>query len=310
MTFDLQEFLEKIYEITKSTIIIFCGKEQLSEIHRFFADKQKKNKGTVRQLIWKKTNPSPMNGQHIYLSGIENAVWFKKRGGTFNARCKNTVFEYPCGRSKLHPTEKNHDLLRELILDNSNEGDIVYDPCMGSGSHLLIAKELNRKYIGNELNFKWFNVARQRMEGTKSMVKIIIAGSREFNNYKLLEKYCHKVFYELSQDEILTGHVKEDISNMQIISGTAIGADTLGERFAKNYSIELKQFPADWSLGKQAGYIRNVQMADYAVEDNAYGILIAFWDGKSKGTKHMIDIARGKGMKIKICNYTEYENEV
>lgn len=38
-----------------------------------------------------------MNGQHIYLSGIENAVWFKKRGGTFNAHCKNTVFEYPCG---------------------------------------------------------------------------------------------------------------------------------------------------------------------------------------------------------------------
>lgn len=45
--------------------------------------------------IWRKTNPSPMNGQHIYLSGIENAVWFKKRGGVFNAHCKNTVFDYP-----------------------------------------------------------------------------------------------------------------------------------------------------------------------------------------------------------------------
>lgn len=54
MTFDLQEFLTELYRVTSSTIIIFCGKEQLSEIHKFFSDKQKKNKGTVRQLIWKK----------------------------------------------------------------------------------------------------------------------------------------------------------------------------------------------------------------------------------------------------------------
>ena len=144
MTFDIQEFLTEVYRMTKGTIIIFCGKEQLSEIHKFFSDKQKRNKGTVRQLIWQKTNPSPMNGQYVYLSGIENAVWFKKRGATFNAHCKNTVFRYACGRSKLHPTEKNHDLLKELILDNSNEGDIVFDPCAGSGSHLLVAKENNR----------------------------------------------------------------------------------------------------------------------------------------------------------------------
>lgn len=124
---------------------------------------QKKGKGTVRQLIWKKTNPSPMNGQHIYLSGIENAVWFKKRGGTFNAHCKNTVFAYPCGRSKLHPTEKNHDLIKELILDNSNEGDIIFDPCAGSGSHLLVAKENNRKWLGMELSNKYFAVASEKL---------------------------------------------------------------------------------------------------------------------------------------------------
>lgn len=163
MSFDLQDFLTELYRVTKGTIVIFCGKEQLSEIHKFFSEKQKKNKGTVRQLIWKKTNPSPMNGQHIYLSGIENAVWFKKRGSTFNARCKNTVFEYPCGRSKLHPTEKNHDLLQELILDNSNEGDIVFDPCCGSGSHLLVARDNNRKFIGCELCEEYFNIAKERL---------------------------------------------------------------------------------------------------------------------------------------------------
>ena len=160
MTFNIEEFLTELYRVTSGTIIVFCGKEQLSEIHKFFSDKQKKNKGTVRQLIWKKTNPSPMNGQHIYLSGIENAVWFKKRGGTFNAHCKNTVFEYPCGRSKLHPTEKNHDLLKELILDNSKEGDIVFDPCAGSGSHCKVAKENGRQFYGIELNEQYFEISK------------------------------------------------------------------------------------------------------------------------------------------------------
>ena len=108
-------------------------------------------------------NPSPMNGQHIYLSGIENAVWFKKRGGVFNAHCKNTVFRYPCGRSKLHPTEKNHGLLKELILDNSNPGDIIFDPCCGSGAHCLVAKENGRNYIGCEINKDYFEIAQNRL---------------------------------------------------------------------------------------------------------------------------------------------------
>lgn len=165
LTFDLINFLEQLYDKTKSTIIIFCGKEQVSIIHSFFNDKQKKGKGTVRQLIWEKSNPSPMNGQHIYLSGVENAIWFKKRGGTFNAHCKNTVFKYPIGRSKLHPTEKNHLLLQELILDNSNENDLILDPCMGSGSTGVVALQNNRNFLGIELNQNYFEIAKNRLEG-------------------------------------------------------------------------------------------------------------------------------------------------
>ena len=167
LTFDLINFLEQLYDKTKSTIIIFCGKEQVSIIHSFFNDKQKKGKGTVRQLIWEKSNPSPMNGQHIYLSGVENAIWFKKRGGTFNAHCKNTVFKYPIGRSKLHPTEKNHLLLQELILDNSNENDLILDPCMGSGSTGVVALQNNRNFLGIELNQNYFEIAKNRLEGVQ-----------------------------------------------------------------------------------------------------------------------------------------------
>ena len=170
MTFNLNEFLEEVYRVTKGTIIIFCGQNQLSEIFDYFKVKD----GTVRQLIWKKTNPSPMNGQHIYLSGIENAIWFKKRGSVFNAHCKNTVFEYPCGRSKVHPTEKNHDLLKELILDNSNEDDIVFDPCLGSGTTAICSVELNRHYIGFELDPQYYDIACKRLDEVEGVANGIV----------------------------------------------------------------------------------------------------------------------------------------
>lgn len=159
LTFDLDEFLTEVYRVTQGTIIIFCGMKQFSQIYSFFADKQQKKEGTVRQLVWKKSNPSPMNGKYIYLSGCENAVWFKKKSGTFNAHCKSSVFEYPCGKSKQHPTEKNHGLIEELILDNSNVGDLVFDPCCGSGSHLLMAKKNDRDFFGVELNKQYFEIA-------------------------------------------------------------------------------------------------------------------------------------------------------
>lgn len=165
LTFDLLIFLEQVYRIASNSICIFCGKEQFSTIYDFFANK----KGTVRPIIWEKTNPSPMNGQYIYLSGVEFAVWFKKSGAkVFNAHCKNTVFKYANGRSKLHPTEKNHELLKELILDNTNEGDIVFDPCMGSGAHGMVAIENNRNFIGIELDPTYFQIAKDRIEQAQS----------------------------------------------------------------------------------------------------------------------------------------------
>lgn len=160
-TFDLVEFLDEVYRVTSNSICIFCGREQFSTIYGYFARKR----GTVRPIVWEKSNPSPMNGQYIYLSGVELAVWFKKSGAkTFNAHCKNTVFKYPNGKSKLHPTEKNHALLNELILDNTNYGDIVFDPCMGSGAHGLVSIINNRNFIGIELDTNYFNIANARIE--------------------------------------------------------------------------------------------------------------------------------------------------
>lgn len=121
-------------------------------------------------------------------------------------------------------------------------------------------------------------------------VRIIIAGSRNFCDYNLLATSVKEYLDAL------------DNSNIVIISGTARGADQLGERFANEYGIQTKRFPANWNeYGKSAGPIRNRQMAEYAAEGR--GILFAFWDGCSRGTYSMIDLAKKLGLEIHIINF-------
>lgn len=163
LTFPLNDFLEQVYRVTANSCCIFCGWEQFSTICSFFRDK----KGTFRPLVWRKTNPSPMNGQHTYLSGLELAVWFKKRGAkTFNAFCKTALFQYPNGKSKVHPTEKNLDLFVELVADNTDPGQTVFDPCMGSGTSGVAAVIQGRRFKGVELNPKFFEIADDRIMTT------------------------------------------------------------------------------------------------------------------------------------------------
>ena len=127
-------------------------------------------------------------------------------------------------------------------------------------------------------------------------LRVIIAGSREFNDYELLKKFAIEIITKKTMLPDLT----------RIVSGGARGADTLGERFANEMGLEITRFIPDWDgLGKRAGYVRNAEMAKFAVEDNNDGLLIAFWDGKSRGTKHMIDLAKRYGLEVHVVNYKE-----
>ena len=125
-------------------------------------------------------------------------------------------------------------------------------------------------------------------------LRIIIAGSRDFNDYELLKKSAIEIITKKTMLPDLT----------RIISGGARGADTLGERFANEMGLEISRFIPDWDgLGKRAGYVRNAEMAKFAVEDDNDGMLIAFWDGQSRGTKHMIDLAKRYGLEVHVVNY-------
>ena len=157
-TFNTLEFCKEIYRVTKNMCIIFCGREQFSGIFAFFSQKP----GTTRPIVWEKTNPVPSNGQYVYLSGVEFAVWFKKKGATgFNAHCKNTVFRYPIpsGKKRIHPTQKHWDLWKELMLDCSNENDLIFDPCAGSCVTGWVAAQNNRRFLCLELDKPTFETS-------------------------------------------------------------------------------------------------------------------------------------------------------
>ena len=113
------------------------------------------------------------------------------------------------------------------------------------------------------------------------MIKVIIAGGRNFDDFNKLCQVC---------DEFL-----QDQNDIEIVSGACKGADLLGEKYAAERNHQIKQFPADWrQYGKSAGPKRNFIMAAYA------DALIAFWDGESNGTKNMIELATKADLKVKV----------
>jgi hypothetical protein len=116
-------------------------------------------------------------------------------------------------------------------------------------------------------------------------MRLIVAGSRTFDNYGLL-KY------------MLDYYLQNVKGKVEIVSGGATGADWLGERYAREKGYSVKVFPADWrKYGTAAGPKRNREMSLFATH------CIVFWDGKSKGSKSMIEIAEKRGLKLRIVRY-------
>lgn len=117
--------------------------------------------------------------------------------------------------------------------------------------------------------------------------KVVVAGTRDFDQYVLLEK-------EL--DDFLKGK-----GSVEIVSGTARGADRLGEKYARTRGYGLKLFPAEWEmLGRGAGHIRNAEMGKYA------DACVIFWDGISRGTKGMIEVAKRNKLDLLVVKYKDY----
>ena len=128
----------------------------------------------------------------------------------------------------------------------------------------------------------------------KPLFKLIVAGSRTFrpSDSETIE-YLAKLDKQLSE--------KTTTHRIVIVSGTAAGADRFGEYYAQLRGYTVERYPADWAThGKSAGYKRNVRMAKVA------DALTTFWDGESRGTKHMIDIARSHNLPTRTINFRSF----
>lgn len=127
-------------------------------------------------------------------------------------------------------------------------------------------------------------------------IRLLIAGSRTFDDFEMLQRITDEALRMMKQ--------KHPDSSINIISGSATGADSLATIYAKMNIIPYKEFPAKWNLyGKSAGPIRNKEMLDYILDGIPY--LLTFWDGESRGTMNMINIAEKAGVPTTVVRYME-----
>ena len=134
------------------------------------------------------------------------------------------------------------------------------------------------------------NLSEKYLNDYKEASRVIIAGGRDFESYEYMCEKLDDLFYK-STSFIGSRPIK-------IISGMAKGADTLAIRYADEHKLTKILFPANWKeYPRIAGFLRNNDMLSIATH------LIAFWNGESSGTKHMIEIAQMKGIPVWVFNY-------
>ena len=153
------------------SILIWSAFEQFEIVRNTLKPLKLKDK-----LIWEKTNPMPRNRDRRYVSNIELCSWFVKDGDKWTFNRKNSsyegcVFKYPSesggGHKRYHPTQKNLKIIEYLIEIHSNVNDTVVDCFMGGGTTGVACKKLKRNFIGVEIDEKYFEISKKRIEELK-----------------------------------------------------------------------------------------------------------------------------------------------
>lgn len=164
--FDYISIFNKFLKLQKiPNMLIFCSNKQISKIMSYF---ESKNLSTTL-LVWKKSNPAPLcNGK--YISDSEFIIYVRGKGAYFNNDCdislkyKVKTFPILTNKNKLHIAQKPLELIEQLISLHTRIGDIVLDCFMGSGTTALGCKNLNRKFIGCDIDLENFENTKKRLE--------------------------------------------------------------------------------------------------------------------------------------------------
>lgn len=156
-------------------VYIWCSTQQMPDIMNYFV---KEKKCRMNVLTWCKTNPAPMtNG--MWLPDTEYCLLFKEKGTPrYNDGYDLKHKWYVSGANKedkdnfIHPTIKPLELVKKHLKHSSNEGDVILDPFAGSGTTLKAAKDLNRQYIGFEIDEQYYKIAKDRLENINAMGEV------------------------------------------------------------------------------------------------------------------------------------------
>ena len=159
--FDAEATLEQVARICKKiNIFIFCSTKQKPRIMNWGYERG----CNIAELAWYKPNAAPFTN-NTFKSDLENIIYIREKGVKIKGISK--LFTHNCGKSKYgHPTEKPLEIIEKLILTASNEGDLIFDPFMGSGTTAAACKELNRNFIGCEIEAKYCEIAEKRLRKT------------------------------------------------------------------------------------------------------------------------------------------------
>jgi len=165
MSFNPIQFLESTKRILKHmNMYVFCNKKLLLPYLQFIED----NNYSFDILLWAKPNPVPIFNGH-YLIDKEYLIYIREKGAVFNSDTgyENyfTIFNHSIGSKKFdHPTVKPIKFIKKVMRISSNENDIILDPFMGSGTTAVACKELNRQYIGFEIQKQYCEIANKRLQ--------------------------------------------------------------------------------------------------------------------------------------------------
>ena len=163
--FDLRVLDILIQKMKKINIYIYCSKRQVKDLLNYFSDKNCNHE----ILTWHKLNPSPLINNN-YLPDTEYILFFREKGvkiyGNYHTKRKYYLsLTNKVDKQKYkHPTIKPLELIERHIINSSKEGDLVLDCFCGSGTTLVGAINQNRRYIGFEIDKKYYEIAKKRIE--------------------------------------------------------------------------------------------------------------------------------------------------
>lgn len=159
---DVKRTASEMIRVVSGSVYIWCSDEQYTDWSNALRD----GGLTTRKCAWWKTNPSPMNGQYLWLSSLELCVFDRKPKAAFNLRCAHPVWKGPVDKASAHPTPKPVWLIEQLVKASSQPGDIVLDPYMGGGSTLVSCILNGRRGIGVEIDERYCEIAAKRLQST------------------------------------------------------------------------------------------------------------------------------------------------